>query len=60
MKNLQIRRLFSLLGGLMLGAGSGVSLEVVVNPSSPSASPAFGLVLAGLGVGVMVSAALTE
>ena len=60
MKTLQSRRLFSLVGGVMLGAGTGVAAEVVVNPTSPDASPGFGLFLAGLGVGVMVASSLRD
>ena len=60
MKSLQTRRLFSLLGGLMLGAGTGVAADVLVNPSSPGATPGFGFALAGLGVGVMAASALRD
>lgn len=60
MKTLQTRRIFSLLGGLMIGACAGVAADVIVNPSSPSATPGFGLFLAGLGIGAMAASSLRD
>lgn len=42
------------------GAGAGVAADVVVNPGSPTATPGFGLFLAGLGIGVMAASSLRD
>jgi hypothetical protein len=60
MDDVRNRRLFALLGGVMTGAGLGIGADILASPENPGTSPVLAFMLAGLGLGVMLSASLRD
>ena len=58
--SLKPRRLYVIVGGIMIGAGTGSAADALVTPSDSAVGAVLPMLLAGLGLGIMVASALRE